>query len=133
MRLDAQMLKNVVNVNQWEHANDVYIQEGQANDFYFQVMDRNKELAQDCYMRYISQATVTTMTVTFSSIDDAKIITANAVQPFSDDKSIWKVSLTSSQTPNSGSIQIKLTEDGVDKFFNARGVIQVNLLNNGGC
>ncbi len=133
MRLNAKILNNVASVNQFEYADQANIQEGQINEIYFQLVDLDKSLAQDCPLRYLSQAAVLAVEVTFPSIDDAAIITLDATQPFSDDKSIWKINLTSSQLPNSGAMQVKVTEDGADKLFNVQGAISVSLINDGGC
>lgn len=133
MRLNAKMLKNVANINQWEYASTVHVQEGQINEIYFQIIDLNKKLDSGCYLRYLSAAAVIGVEVTFPSIDDDQVIVATATQPFADDKSIWKVSLLSTQLPNSGAINIKLTEDGVDKYFTVKAAIEVDLLNSGGC
>ena len=133
MRLNARILKNVANINQWEYSSDAYVQEGQVNEIYFQIIDLDKKIDSNCYMRYLSTAASIGVEVTFPSLDDAQVITATATQPFADDKSIWKVSLSSTQLPNSGSIKIKLTEDGSDKYFTVKAAIQVQLLNSGGC
>ena len=82
---------------------------------------------------YLSQAAAVAVEVTFPAVDDDAVIVAVAAQPYSDDKSIWKVTLSASQTPSSGAVQIKLTEDGVDKYFNVAAAVEVHLLNDGGC
>lgn len=133
MRLNAKILKNVASVNQWEYADQAYVQEGQINEVYLQLVDLDKALGTDCPLRYLSQAASIALEVTFPSIDDSTVIAASATQPFSDDKSIWRVTLAANQVPNSGAIRIKLTEDGVDKYFLVSAAISVQLLNDGGC
>ena len=141
MRLSAKVLKNVINVNYWEYANEVYINEGSVNDLYFQIVNLNKTpessdmvgIVPEFPMRYISQATSISVKVTFESIDDAEEFEVNATQPFSDDKSIWKVALTSDQTPKAGSIKITITEDGVEKTFIVQSVIAVDYSEIGSC
>lgn len=133
MRLNAKILKNVASVNHWEYAETAHVQEGQINEIYIQLIDLDKKLAQNCPLRYLSQATVLSVEATFPSIDDAQVITIVGTQPFSDDKSIWKFTLSSSQLPNSGAVQIKIDEDGAEKRFNILGAIEVGLINDGGC
>ena len=133
MRLNARLLKNVAGVNYWEYANEAHIQEGQANDVYIQLVDLDKPLGKDCPLRYLSQATTVSIEATSPSIDDDQVITIAGSQVFPDDKSIWKFTFSSIQLPNSGAIQIKLTEDGVNKFFNILAALSVSLINDGGC
>lgn len=140
MRINAKILKNVANINQWEYANQAYAQEGQINEFYFQLVDLDKThetersiALPDNPLRYIPQGAVVSVEVTFPDIDSASQFTVIASQPFADDKSIYKVTLASSQIPNSGGFTIKLIEDGVEKQFLVRDAIKVELLNVGGC
>lgn len=53
--------------------------------------------------------------------------------PFSDDKSIWKVDLSSSQLPASGTFILKIIEDGTERQFRIEQSLITELLNNGGC
>lgn len=133
MKLSAKILKNVASVNQFEYATSAHIQEGQINEIYFQIVDLDKKMAQNCPLRYLSQATTLAVEVTFPSIDDAQVIVSTASQPFSDDKSIWKVTLSSTQLPNSGAINVKITEDSVDRYFIVKAAVEVQLLSDGGC
>ena len=140
MRLNAKILKNVVNVNNWQYANQASVQEGQANEIYIQLVDLDKipgndksSAFPDNPMRYISQGTVISVEATFPSIDDADELVIAGTQPFSDDKSIWKFTLSAAQLPKSGNFKLKLTEDGVDKFILVKNGVSVDLLSVGGC
>lgn len=142
MRLSAKILKNVVDVNHWQHANQAHIAEGQPNDVYIQLVDMDwstksspeQSAAYPQYpVRYISQAAAVSVEATFLSIDDAQEFSIVATQPFADDKSIYKFSLSSSQIPNAGNLVIKVTEDGVEKSFVIKQAIEVDLLNKGSC
>ena len=141
MRLSAKILESVSGINSWKYANQAYVAEGAVNNIYIQLVDllktaeinpKSKALP-DNPLRYISAATVVSVSATFPSIDDGEIFTVIGVQPFADDKSIWKFTLTSSQLPASGSFQVTLTEDGVSRSFNVQNSIAVELLNSGGC
>lgn len=142
MRLSAKMLKNVVGVNNWSHSNQAYLSEGQANDVYIQLVDLDwttkaspeQSSAFPQYpIRYISQASAVEVKATFLDIDDDQEFEIIATQPFADDKSIFKFSLSNSQIPNSGNLLITITEDNVSKSFIIQNAITVSLLNVGGC
>lgn len=128
MKLSVKFLKNVYDVNSFQYTDQWDIAEGSAQELYFQVIDKNKE-----DLRYMSQAAVFSVDVTFLDIEtDAEII-VTATSPFADDKSIFKVELTDAQVPNSGAVKFTLSEDGVDKQFKVEQAIVVDLLDNGGC
>ena len=141
MRLSAKLLQNVINVNHWEYANEIYIGEGNVNEFYFQLVNLSKSpnpedgigILPEFPMRYMSQASAISIKVFFDSIDDDEEFEINATQPFADDKSIWKISLTSSQTPKAGAIKITVTEDGVEKSFIVQSAIVVDYSEIGSC
>lgn len=140
MRINAKIIKNVSSVNHWEYSNEAYLQEGQVNEFYFQLVDLDKihpaeksKPLPDFPLRYISQATTVSVEVTFPYIDSTEQFSVVATQPFADDKSIFKATLASTQIPNSGGIIIKLTEDGQEKQFLLRNAIRVESVNAGGC
>lgn len=140
MRLNAKILKNVANVNSWSYANQAAVQEGQANEIYFQLVDydqipgNDKSVAlPDSPLRYMPQGTVIDLSASFDSIDSAQKMTVVGQQPFPQDPSIWKISLLATQVPKSGNFQIKLTEDGKTKNILAKNAITVDMLNVGGC
>ena len=140
MRLNAKIIKNVSSVNHWEYTDSAYLQADQINDFYFQLVDLDKiqpgeksKALPDFPLRYMPQGAVVSLSVTFPDLNPDNQFTVLATQPFADDKSIFKVTLSSAQVPNSGAIQVSLTEDGVVRNFNLKGAIKVELQNNGGC
>lgn len=141
MRLSAKVLESVVNINSYKYSNTAYLVEGSTNAVYVQLVDNAKtaeispksKVLPDNPLRYISQATALSVTATFPSIDDAAKITAVGTQPFAEDKSIWKFTLTSSQVPASGNFNITVVEDGNSKQFTIINAISVDLLNSGGC
>jgi len=140
MRLNAKILKNVASVNQWQYGSQAYVQEGQSNEIYLQLVDLDKVPGTDKSvalpenpMRYIPQGSVVTLVATFPSIDSAQELVIEAIQPFADDKSIWKISLSSSQLPKTGNFKLKLTEDSEEKSMLVKNGVSVNLLEVGGC
>lgn len=140
MRLNVKMLKNVSNINSWYYASEATIQEGQANEIYFQLVDfdkipgNDKSVAlPDSPLRYMPTGTIVTLTASFPSIDSAQEFTVVGTQPFPKDPSIWKLSLTANQLPKAGNFKITLVEDGVSKNILAKNALSVDLLNVGSC
>lgn len=142
MRINAKILKNVIDVNHWQQASQAHLAEGQANDIYIQLIDLDwstksspeQSSAFPQYpIRYISQATAITVKAKFLSINDDDEFEIVGTQRFTDDKSIFKFALTSSQIPSAGNMVIVVTEDGIEKSFVIQQAITVDLLNKGGC
>lgn len=128
MRLSAKALINYGSVNQFDYANQWIIRANEPNTLYFQLVDLDQDELR--YMAGISLAAG--VVVTFPSVDDAQVIVANAVQE-TNDKSIWKVVLSSIQKPNSGSVVFALTEGTVTRKFSVLNLISVEYLNEGSC
>lgn len=140
MRLSAKIIRSVSGVNHWEYATEAFIQEGQVNEIYFQLVDLDKthyleksRSLPDFPLRYIPQGTVVEVEAEFPALIDDEVITIVATQPFLDDKSIWKVTFAEDQVPSSGNFIIRLTEDGATKTFLTRNTLRVELLEVGGC
>ena len=128
MKLSAKFLKNVSNINTFQYTNQWDISEGSANRLYFQIIDKLKE-----DLRFMTQATLYSVSVTFLSIDSNSEITKSAVQAFADDKSIWYIDLSASEVPNSGAVKFSITQDAVESKFKVEQAIVVDLSENGGC
>lgn len=128
MKLSAKFLKNVSNINTFQYVNQWDISEGSANRLYFQIIDKLKD-----DLRFITQATTYSVSVTFLSIDTSAEIVKSATQAFADDKSIWYIDLTASEVPNSGAVKFSITQDSVESKFKVEQAIVVDLLENGGC
>jgi len=148
MRLNAKVLKNVIDVNHFQWVGQAYIQEGNSNDLYIQLVNLDWSISETTYQpvgpfqstssvstpnRYISQAAVISVSAYFDSIDDSEQFSIIGSQPFAGDKSIWKFSLTNVQTPSTGNLKITVTEDSVSKTFIIKQAISVQSLNQGGC
>ena len=128
MKLSAKFLKNVENVNSFQYVPQWDISEGSAQSLYFQIIDKQKE-----DIRYMPQDAPITVKVFFLSIDDDQIIEKTATQPFTDDKSIWKIDLLVTDVPNSGAVKFSVDENGTTVTFKVSQAIVVDLLDNGGC
>jgi hypothetical protein len=142
MRLNAKILKNVNSVNSWQNASQAYMAEGQPNTLYLQLVDLDVSTNVDTEkspafpqnpIRYMSQAAVLSASATFLALVDDEEFSIVGTQPFADDKSIWKFSLSADQVPSSGNLKVTLTEDGVDRSFIVKGALSVETLEAGGC
>jgi hypothetical protein len=142
MRINARMLKNIIDVNHWQYSNQTRVSEGQANDVYIQLVDldwsvkdtqENLSAFTQFPIRYISPASVISVKATFLSLDDDQEFEVIATQPFVNDGSIFKFALTSVQVPSVGNLKITVTEDSVDKVFIIKQAIVVDLLEQGDC
>jgi len=128
MRLSAQILENVHNINSYEVVSEAHLSDSGPNYIYIQIVDLSKK-----GIRYMSQAAAYSVSAMFTDIDDSQEFEIVASQPFADDKSIFKISFTSSQVPNSGTFVVKLIEDGVERKFKVVQSLIVELINDGGC
>lgn len=141
MRLSAKILENVSGVNHWNYASEANVYEGQVNEIYIQLVDISKAIHIDSVigeipeypMRYIPQGSSIAVAAVFPALDDSEEFSIAATQPFADDKSIWKITIPSSQLPKSGNFQLNLTEDGVVKSVIVKSAISAELLEVGSC
>ena len=138
MRLSAKILKNVANVNHFEYQDQIEIFEGMENEFYFQLVDLDKVTTEkdskplpDHPLRYMSEDS--TLVVEFDSLFDDEQFEVTATQPFLLDSSIWKVVLTEEQTPKTGNMIFRFTENSKTKRASVRNAIRVTLETQGGC
>jgi hypothetical protein len=128
MKLSAKFLKNVAGVNNFQYADQWDISEGSAQTLHFQIIDKLKD-----DLRYMTQATTYSVSVTFLDLDTEEEIVKTATQAWADDKSIWYVLLDADEVPNSGAVAFSITEDGVEKKFKVNQAIVVDLLEDGSC
>ena len=141
-RVNAKILRNVIDVNHWQHADQAHIAEGESNHIFIQLVDKDWSTKSspeksgafvEYPIRYISKATAITVKAKFLSIDDDQAFEVTATQPFPEDKSIYEFSLSSSQIPNAGNLVISIDEDGSEKTFVIKQAIEVDLINAGSC
>lgn len=123
------MLKDVASVNSFESDTSLAWTEGDELDIYFQLVDSSLDKHEQGFnpggRRYVPAAS-STLQVTVESVDDAKVITRYATQPFAQDGSIWKFSVYAADTIR-GSPQVRLTlTEPIDQNTNrvTRGVVK---------
>ena len=124
MLLSGRMLNNVTTVNSFNYAETaVQFTQGDTVDLFFQTIDASRDLATKGFspsgFRYMPISGATMM-VTLGNVDSNVAITRAAVQPYpTQDPSIWKVSLLSSDTV-SGTISIKIVLNEGGKLTTGR-------------
>lgn len=120
MLLSARPLRDVADVNHFRVADEWQMTEGDSMPLYFQLVDKSLDIAEEGFkppFRRYAPAPGATVQITFESIDMAKQIIRYAVQPFTQDPSIWKIILLPTD-PLRGTVQmrIKLTEGSVVSY-----------------
>lgn len=154
MRLSAKPIINFCDVNNYSFGNQWIIRAGDPNTLYFQILDIDQAIQGNnqgfgiftgitpvgtvAGLRYLLGIGVANqpygIVVTFPSIDNTKIIAINAVQADPNDSSIWKVSLSSIQTPLAGNVQFAIQEGGKIRRFSVVNMLDVEYpLNEGSC
>lgn len=127
MLLSAQMLKDVQSVNSFEPDSQLSWTEGDVVDIYFRLVDMTLDRADQGFShpgrRYVP-ALGATLNVAIENVDDAKKISRLATQPFSNDGSIWKLSMLSTDTIR-GTPQMRLTLTEGTKV--TRGLVKLAL------
>jgi len=120
MRLSAKIIKNYFGNNTFDYGNEWIVRANEPNTLYFQIVDLDQD-----GLRYMSGATVLSVSAIFPSIDSADVINAPAVQAHANDKSIYKIQLGASQIPKSGNVVFQISEDGIIRKFSILNGIQV--------
>lgn len=129
MRYSAKAIVNFQSVNSFDYDDQWTIRSGEPNTLYFQLVD----LDQDELRYFTGLNGSASINVTFPSIDDTKVITIAAAVN-ANDPSIWAVTLTSTQTPNTGSVLFKITEGANVRSFSVQSMIAVEFPGaNGSC
>ena len=110
MLLGSCVLNGVASVNTFDYVSAADWTAGDTVSLYIQLLDLS--LDRPGGRRYIPLAGAT-LEVTLDSIDSAKRIVRAASQPYSQDSSIWLVSILSTDTiRGTVNLRLKLTEAG---------------------
>ncbi|GAC1697145.1 MAG: hypothetical protein NVS9B9_19700 [Ktedonobacteraceae bacterium] len=119
MLLSARMLNNVMSVNVFDYVNQVQLTQGDQFTVSFQLIDLTMDTPDKGFSpagrRYIPAAGAS-LTVLFDTLDDAKKITRACSQPYTQDPSIWQVTLMATDTiKGSGNLRLTLNEGTVTR------------------
>lgn len=132
MRLSAKAIVNYCDINDYETGNQWIIRSGELNTLYFQLVDLDQAGLRHLVGVACDHTVPYGVQVIFPSLDDSKMITATAQQVSIHDRSIWKVSISAIQTPNSGNVQFAVTECGNTRRFNVLNLLSVEFPQNDG-
>lgn len=131
MRLSAKSLKNVENLNTFQYTNQWIVRQdgnsGEEQSLYFQLVDLDKD-----NIRYVPEAGAVVV-VTFPDLDQSVQAVKTAVNPFAEDRSIFRIDLTVLDIIASGNVKFQITEGSKVKKFSVTNMVTVELLNAGGC
>jgi hypothetical protein len=111
MLLTARILADVADVNHWTAADVAESVEGSTLDLYFQTVDGSVERHNVPAGRRYIPAAGALLEVTIETINTAKRVVRAATNPFPEDKSIFKLSLTPADgLVGTFSLKLKLVE-----------------------
>lgn len=111
MRLSARMLENVASVNSFQVANQAEFTVGDTPTVSFQLIDSSVDKSNQGFVpagRRFVPAVGAILTVQFDALDDTRVVTRVATQPFAQDASIWQVTLLPTDNVR-GTVNMKLT------------------------
>lgn len=126
MRLDLTWLRDVGNVNQWSYASTPQVYEGDTASLFFQIVDREAQLAAGVFRRYVP-ASGATLTLTLDSVEDARKVVRLPAQPFpTQDASIWRLDLSPADLIR-GTIDVRLVLNEAGVVHNAvvKGALRI--------
>lgn len=128
MLLSLRFLLDVGNVNQFRFTQQIEFSADDSQNLYFQLVDLSVDRADESYnppgRRYVPAAT-STLSVEFLSVECQKVVIRSAVQPFTQDPSIWMVPILGSD-PLQGTIimKVKLQEPTRTlNFSSGKGIV----------
>lgn len=100
MLLSAQLLADVADVNRYRTVNQVEARAGSTIDVYFRLVDREADKDASPPGRRFIPAANSTLVVSLKSVYPRKQLAFPATNPFPDDRSIWKFTIS----PNDGKL-----------------------------
>lgn len=131
MRIACKPITNFATINSFQLGNQWQVRANEPNALYFQLVDLDQ-----AGLRYLVGIGTSNqpdgVTVTFPSINDTLVINATATQVDPNDSSIWKVLLSSVQTPGSGNVQFAVTEGNTTRRFSVLNMMSVEYPQNDG-
>lgn len=137
MLLSARMLNDVSGVNSFVQVSEASWYEGDASTLYFQLVDKSLDTDMQGFTpagrRYMPEA-LSTLTVQIQNIDTNKVYTRTATQPYSQDPSIWSISILATDAIH-GSPQLLLTLTEPSRTISGivRNAVKIYSTSNVGC
>lgn len=128
MKLGFAILDSNSTVNNLKYLNQLHLASGDTAELYIQIVDLESQRGSNVYSRFVPSAAAT-LTINFFNHNTALNMTKFAIMPFqADDRSIWKVTLSSTDTQSLNSVTIKgqLIDGATVKTITANNVIIVD-------
>lgn len=129
MRLSCRILADVGGVNSFRTVESAFANVGDPLTVYLQLVDESLDLASEGFQpagrRYCPPAS-TTLKVKTDSTDSTKKVDRSATQPFSNDSSVWKLELLSTDKVR-GTIDLVLTLTEPTRVLTGRRVAGVRI------
>ena len=133
MFLDGTMLSNVQSVNSFLRANQVSVRVGNPGTLYLQLTDGDQTDMNGYSLRY-TPAAGATMTITVDNISGSNnLINRAASQPYTQDPSVWSVTILSTDVLRNGNLYGTLTEGAVVRTFVIENALSVQSSNQEFC
>lgn len=111
MLLSAMFLVDVGGVNHYKEVSSIHMTEGDTLDVYLQLRDLSVNSPLEGYnpagRRFIPLAGATLQAI-IDNLDNGKKIVKICSQPFSQDPSIWRFTISASDTSVRGTVNLKL-------------------------
>lgn len=130
MLLSARILNDVGNVNSFDIADVAEFTAGDPASVYFQLIDSSLDKSIDGFVppgRRYMPAVGATLQVVVESLDDAKTITRFAIQPYSQDGSIWRLDFSASDTiSGTANLRLRLTEGAVVRTGLVKNALRIS-------
>lgn len=124
MLLSCRILEDVKDVNSFEYASAAMLNEGNEASIFIQLIDESLDKSLNGFKpagRRFVPAAGATLQVTLDSLDNAKKVVKNAVQPYAQDPSIWRIDITALDSAKlKGTVNIKLVLTESAKVTNGK-------------
>ena len=129
MRLSVRPIRNYANINNFDYSSEWTIRQDEPNTLHFQVVDLDQD-----QLRYLSSDASVAVNVIFpAAATDGSDLTKAAVQVDVLDRSVWSVTLSSTEVPRTGNVRFEIIENGVTRRFTLLQGMVVEAINEGGC
>lgn len=135
MLLSCRILGDVANVNSFDCVAAAEFNDGDSPSVFFQLIDLAKDQGLQGWKpagRRYMPAAAATLQVTFDSIDTSKQLVRQAIQPFVQDPSIWKVDILptdAGKLRGTVAIRLLLTEGSIVTNGSLRGALRIGVSN----
>ena len=125
MLLDVRFLNDVSSVNSFDYIDYVEFYGGDTQVIYLQLVNASVDKASAGFSpagRRYMPAALSNVSVTFRNLDDSKVVTRFATQPFALDPSIWSIPILASDT-FSGTVSVNLVLIEGAKVYHVNNII----------